>query len=308
MRAVIYCRVSSKDQVQNLSLPTQQKLCTEYCRRQGWQVDRAFEERGESAKTANRTELKNLLSYCRENKGRVHCVVVYALSRFARDKYDHAVLRAQLHALGITLRSATEPIDDSSSGKLMEGIVAAFAQFDNDVRSERTVLGMKARLERGGWTFPPPLGYVAQRDGTGKKTFIQDPERGPLVAHAFEIFASGLYNKAQVLSIISKMGLRTKSGKRLTAQSFGQLLRKPIYAGRIKVNGWDVSGKAEFPPLVIGETFDRVQALLEGKRPSVSPRLRNNPDFPLRNFVRCGSCERPLTGSFSRGRNARYAY
>ena len=124
MRAVIYCRVSTKDQVQNLSLPTQQKVCAEFCLRQGWEVDRVFVEEGESAKTANRTELKNLLAYCREHKGRIQCVVVYSVNRFAREKHDHYLLRAQLQRLGVTLRSATEPIDDSSTGKLMEGIEA----------------------------------------------------------------------------------------------------------------------------------------------------------------------------------------
>lgn len=54
--------------------------------------------------------------------------------------------------------------------------------------------------------------------------------------------------------------------------------------------------------------FDRVQALLDGKRPAVVPRLRNHPDFPLRNFVGCGSCHHPLTGSWSRRRSSRYAY
>jgi site-specific DNA recombinase len=100
MRAVIYCRVSTKDQVQNLSLPTQQRVCTEFCQRQGWSVDLVFVERGESAKTANRTELKKLLAYCREHKGRVQCVVVYSVNRFAREKYDHYALRAQLQRPG----------------------------------------------------------------------------------------------------------------------------------------------------------------------------------------------------------------
>jgi site-specific DNA recombinase len=86
------------------------------------------------------------MSYCRQNKGRLHAVIVYAVSRFARDKYDHCVLRATLTNLHITLWSVTEPIDDSSTGKLMEGIIASIAQFDNDIRSERTVAGMKARL------------------------------------------------------------------------------------------------------------------------------------------------------------------
>ncbi|HEV8574162.1 MAG TPA: zinc ribbon domain-containing protein, partial [Dehalococcoidia bacterium] len=38
------------------------------------------------------------------------------------------------------------------------------------------------------------------------------------------------------------------------------------------------------------------------------PRQRNHPDFPLRGFVRCDVCGRPLTGSWSKGRNGHYAY
>ena len=41
----------------------------------------------------------------------------------------------------------------------MEGILAAFAQFDNDCRSDRARAGMKAALERGRWTFLAPIGY-----------------------------------------------------------------------------------------------------------------------------------------------------
>ena len=36
--------------------------------------------------------------------------------------------------------------------------------------------------------------------------------------------------------------------------------------------------------------------------------MRTPPDFPLRGFVRCDACGRPLTGSWSKGRNGRYAY
>ena len=130
--AVIYVRVSTKEQTENLSLPTQLRACEEYCRRQGYEVLERFHEEGESAKSTDRSQLQNLLTYCRLNKGRVHFVVVFNLTRFARDKYDHFALRSHLQSLGISLRSATEPIDDTSTGKLMEGVLAAFAQFDND--------------------------------------------------------------------------------------------------------------------------------------------------------------------------------
>ncbi len=308
MRAVIYCRVSTKDQIQNLSLATQQRACVEYCQRNGYDVDKVFVEEGESAKTANRTKLQELLAYCRENKGRVHALIVYAVNRFARERFSHAILRAQLASLRITLRSVTEPIDDSSTGKLIEGMVSTLAQWDNDVRSERTVAGMKARLERGGWTFPPPLGYLKGRSASGAKSIVPDPQRAHLITHAFETYATGLLSKQQVLEAVTRLGLTTRSGKRVSPQTFGQLLRKPIYAGILEVRAWGIRQPSNATSLVSRETFDRVQALLDGKRTTVEPRQRNNPDFPLRNFVRCGLCERPLTASWSKGRNGRYAY
>lgn len=55
--AVIYVRVSTKEQTENLSLPTQLRACEEYCRRQGYEVLERFHEEGESAKSADRTGL-----------------------------------------------------------------------------------------------------------------------------------------------------------------------------------------------------------------------------------------------------------
>jgi len=48
--------------------------------------------------------------------------------------------------------------------------------------------------------------------------------------------------------------------------------------------------------------------VLDGRVVVSGPRQRNRPDFPLRGFVRCEACGRPLTGSWSKGRNGRYAY
>src|SRR3989442_3209354 len=219
--AVIYIRVSTKE-TENLSLSTQLKSCEEYCERQGFEVLARFREEGESAKTADRTELQKLLHFCLTNKGRVQFVVVFNLTRFAREKYDHFALRAHLKSLGISLRSATEPIDDTSTGKLMEGVLAAFAQFDNDVRSDRTRAGMRAALELGRWTFLAPLGYLNAPKWSGK-SLVPDPERAPLIARAFEDLATGRYTKQEVIDRVSELGLRTRRGLRLSPQSFGQM-------------------------------------------------------------------------------------
>jgi DNA invertase Pin-like site-specific DNA recombinase len=242
------------------------------------------------------------------NKGRVHFVVVFNLTRFARDKYDHFALRSHLQSLGISLRSATEPIDDTSTGKLREGVLAAFAQFDNDVRSDRTRAGMKAALELGRWVFLAPIGYLNAPRSMGK-SLVHDPERAPLVRRAFEEYATGHYTKEQLLKRARAWGLTNRRGKPLTSQAIGTLLRNQLYASIMDVPEYGVRGKrGDFEPLISENLFYQVQTVLSGRVPSTAPRKRAHPDFPLRAFVRCESCGRGLTGSWSKGRNEYYAY
>jgi hypothetical protein len=123
------------------------------------------------AKSTDRSQLQNLLTYCRLNKGRVHFVVVFNPTRFARDKYDHFAPRSHLQSLGISLRSATEPIDDTSTGKLMErgGRLRA-------VRQRRSVGSHACRAceRHSNWDMERSLN--APR-AVGK-SLMADPERG----------------------------------------------------------------------------------------------------------------------------------
>jgi site-specific DNA recombinase len=308
MKAIIYCRVSTKEQTSNLSLPTQRKSCVEYCQKHGYSVDAIFTEEGESAKTADRPEFLKLLAYCRQKKGTIQALVVYSISRFARNSYDFHAVKGSLSKLGITLRYVTEQTDDTSTGKLMEGILAAFAQFDNDVRAERTVAGMKEAQERGRWTFQAPLGYLTSKGISDGFSIVPDPERAALVKKAFELYATGRYSKEELLRLVSNLGLRTRKGRSVSAQSFDKLLRNPLYAGWIVVRRWGEPKRGSFEPLVSEELFNCVQRVITGKTKSLVPHVRNHPDFPLRQSVRCGICNKPLTGSWSKGRNKRYAY
>ena len=69
---------------------------------------------------------------------------------------------------------------------------------------------------------------------------------------------------------------------------------------------WGISTRGDWQPLVDEETFDRVQASLNGTRPKHTRRHRDHPDFPLRRIVRCGHCGTPLAASHSKGRSKRY--
>jgi site-specific DNA recombinase len=85
------------------------------------------------------------------------------------------------------------------------------------------------------------------------------------------------------------------------------MMRNPIYIGKIDSPDYGISTQGDFEPVVDEATFYRAQAVLDGRVVVSGPRQRNHPDFPLRGFVRCDVCDRPLTGSWSKG-NAHYAY
>src|SRR5262249_25677891 len=156
----------------------------------------------------------------------IKAVIVYKLDRFARNAGDHAQIRALLNSMGVQLRSVTEPIDDSSTGKFIELVLSGVAELDNNIRTERSVKGMKQRLQEGVWTFPPPLGYRASTNA-GVKTIVPDEQSAPLITKAFEEFATGLRKREDVLQTVTQLGLRTKKGKVLSSQTFAQTLRKP---------------------------------------------------------------------------------
>jgi len=67
-RGIIYCRVSSKDQIDGTSLSSQERFCREYTERNNIKILKTYIEKGESAKTANRTEFNKALAFCSGKK------------------------------------------------------------------------------------------------------------------------------------------------------------------------------------------------------------------------------------------------
>src|SRR6266704_228719 len=149
MNGVVYCRVSSKEQIEGTSLESQEAACREYARSKDIRLLKIFVEQGESAKFADRTKLVELIDFCRESKGAVQVLLVWKVDRFARNVADHYNIKATLLKYGVRVVSVTEPIDSNPEGKLMETILAGFAQFDNDIRATRTIQGMKRKLQEG---------------------------------------------------------------------------------------------------------------------------------------------------------------
>lgn len=270
-------------------------------------MTKVFTDGGASAKTTQREAFQAMLRFCKDPRQAVGYVVVYDLSRFSRSMEDQMVVMSELKAHGVVLRSVTENIDESPSGKFLRNMTGAFNQYENDRKSERTVVGMKKAASLGRFPFKGPLGYINVGDGSGRN-LIPDPKSSRLISKAFELAATGLHAKTEILRMMTRLGLETAKGRALTPQTFQKLLLNPIYAGWVSIPSWAMKVPGAFEPLVDQEVFDRVQDVLAGRRPAVTAYQRNNPDFPLRVFVTCGACGQPLTGSWSSGRKKKYVY
>jgi site-specific DNA recombinase len=310
MNGVIYCRVSSKEQTEGTSLEFQESACREYAQKHGINILRVFVERGESAKFADRTQLLALIDYCRAQRGRVGNVIVWKLDRFSRNVSDHFSVKATLQKYGARIVSVTEPIEQNAEGKLMETILAGFAQFDNDIRALRTVQGMRKKIEEGIYPWRPPLGYRAARSGGGEKKKEPDVPDQPLfglLQNAWREFATGAYTKAQIQKLMTSWGILSRTGKPLAPQSIDDLFSNPFYAGII-VDPWSNERyQGRHIPMVSTEVFEQVQRNIHRRNRSIV-HLKERDEFPIRGLVRCPHCQGMMTGALSRGRSRKYPY
>lgn len=177
-KAILYTRVSSKEQVdEGNSLESQKRRGLEYAEQNNLVIVRHFEERGESAKTTNRPVLKQMLEYIARDKGEIDVLLIYKVDRLSRDTADYLALKQLFEGAGIVVASMTEHFDDTPLGSLMEKIASSFAQYDNDIRAERSKGGMEQGVREGRWQWQAPIGYVNVRID-GKKNIAYDPRKG----------------------------------------------------------------------------------------------------------------------------------
>jgi site-specific DNA recombinase len=298
---IIYCRVSSSDQVKGTSLDVQEAGSVQFAASSQIEVMKVFVEKGESAKTADRTEFQKALLFATDKKNKINYFIVHKLDRFARNQEDHMVTRTLLKRAGVQLLSATEYIDNTPVGKLTEGMLSAIAEFDNNQRAERSKCGMMKRVvEEGVWMWSA-LGYYRPNS---KANIQPDPVIAPLIKLIFEEYSTGNHTYRSLANFMASKGLKTKTGKVPKAQMMEKILKNPIYYGFMNIWGGHMG---KFEPIISKELFDKCQP--GRKSPHANARSANNPLFPLRKLVICSTCQQPLTGSSSRGRHGvKYPY
>lgn len=304
-RAVIYCRVSTEEQArEGESLDSQQRRCMDFASRHGYKVVEKFIERGQSGRTSNRTQFQKMYQYVLSQK--VATIICLKIDRFMRNAGEYAFITQALRKKGIRVLFVEGTNQDDAQGHLLQGIAANFAQFESEVNSERTKAGNAQAFLSGRW-IKKVCGYSFQPRQVGAeiKKVLCPNDKAKYIVKAFEMMSKGIYSQRDVIRELKKDGFT------LWPQTLSKILTNPVYCGILPDyhnvnNGHSVKGIHE--ALVSEEVFNKVQDIIKGKRPVIVPRLRNNPDFPLRRYVICPKCGRKLTGSKHRGASGHYGY
>ncbi len=309
---IIYTRVSSQDQLKGFSLESQEKICREYAAKNNLTVLKLFREEGQSAKNTDRTELQEMMKFIATNKNKIQSLIIYKVDRLARNNTDYYQIKLFLKAYGLELRSATEVLNNTPTGKFMEAMLAGVAEFDNGIRTERTIGGMQEALRSGYWVFKSPMGYKNPMLGKKKKKnnfvhpeLLLDVETAPVIRVIFEEYVKQVYT---FLELSKKVNRLTNGKYQMSPQNIVKVLNNKIYYGWIEVLKWNISVKGKHEPIISKELFDKAQMVLNGGNPHKLNRNRDNPDFPLRGLV-SGLCGHNITGGWTRGKlGLRYAY
>ena len=314
-RAVLYLRVSTEEQAdtdynaEGYSLPAQREACTRLADQLGAIIVGEYVDRGESAKSAKRPRLQDMLKRLRDQAD-VDYVIVHKVDRLARNRKDDVEIDLVIRAAGARLVSASENIDDTPHGKLIRNIMSDFAQYYSDNLATEAKKGARQKAKFGGTPYKPPIGYLTGREkieGREIRIIITDQGRAPLIRWAFTAYATGNYTVQELADELNERGLRYEPSRKLAARPLTKnrlnaLLKNRYYLGMVSYEGVFYPGRHE--PLVDETTFEAVQAImaarvLSGEKPQQRPHY-------LKGRLFCGYCGTRLGISFARNHQGKH--
>lgn len=316
--AVSYLRVSTREQAERggteegFSIPAQREANARKADELGARIVREFIDAGESARSADRDGLQDMLAFIAAT--RVTFCIVHKLDRLARSRADDVKIHEALINAGVTLVSATESIDQTPSGMLVHGIMSSIAEFYSRNLATEVTKGLTQKLAQGGTPGRAPIGYlnVRKTDERGRevRTVEVDPERAPLITWAFEQYAGGETSVTCLLRDLTARGLVSvptpkRPAKPLGKNALHRVLTNPYYAGVIRYRGALHPGA--HAPIVEPVLFDQVQSLLKARNAHATRQVQHV--HHLKGLLHCGTCgSRMLLDFATNPRGTTYAY
>ena len=300
-RAVIYQRVSSKEQEDGFSPEVQLERCYEWASQHQYEVVKCFDGEHESAKSdANRKRFNTMLKFVMDKRNRIDAVIVYSTSRFSRTGTKSFSIVDELMERNIPIFSATSSYDArTADGKMLQGIELLMANHTNLINSQTVRDNGAKALREGRWIQATPIGYDMKTTKTQQTITIN--EDGMLIRKAFQMKADENLTNEEVRVRMKAMGMDLKK------QRWSAIFRNVFYAGYFShpfLEGEIIKGPYE--PLVSLETFMKVNNIVLKAHTRGYERKMDKEYAPLLGLLRCPVCGRNLSASLSTKMRKKY--
>src|SRR5580704_8103205 len=222
MKAVIFARVSSKDQEDGHSLDAQIQSCFKYAIDKNFSVVEQFRI-VESSTAIGRPEFSKMVNYVKAQKDKI-IVLCYCVDRLQRD-FDEQYIelqrlikqdRIEIHYVK---NEFVEHRDMDSSEKFRKNLDVLLANDYRNKISDNVKRSARKKLEEGTILGDSPLGYFNSKRMDKKKEKVEvtiDPVRGGLIKKMFEEYATGLYSMDEIRLRLTDEGLRSKKGCKIS--------------------------------------------------------------------------------------------
>lgn len=293
-RAVIYVRVSSKEQELGYSPEVQKECCSKWAEQHNFQVVRCFEGEHESASSdANRKRFNEMLNYVKKKSNNIDAVIVYSMSRFSRTGQSSFSIVDELKDRGIVVYSASSGADARKpDGELLQGMELLLARHDNALKSQAVMDAGEKALRSGRWINMPPMGYEMKTTSTSQTITVNDT--GRLIQKAFLMKAQENLSTEEVRVRMKELGLN------LAKQRWSGIFKNVFYAGYYShrfLKGEIIQGKQE--ALVSIEDFLKINNILLKTHTSGYEVKYDKEYAPLLGLLKCPHCGHNLTASLS---------
>lgn len=186
-QAVIYARVSSKDQErEGYSIPAQLKLLREYARTHEFEIVHEFID-VETAKATGRKQFGEMVRFFRQNAA-CRTAIVEKTDRLYRNFRDCVTLEDLEIEIHLPKEGQVIGKDSKSQAKLVHGIQVVIARNYIENLREEVRKGMREKAEQGIYPSRPPLGYCNNKL---EHTIEVDSAKAPIAQRMFALYASG---------------------------------------------------------------------------------------------------------------------
>ena len=295
MNAVIYARFSSSAQ-REASIEQQVNVCTDYAERTGYNVIQTYSDRALTGRTDRRPQFLQMIKDAR--KGRFCAIIVYALDRFSRDKYDSARYKHELRQNGVRVVSATEPISDNPSGILIESVFEGLAQYYSAELAQKIRRGNEDNAKKCLASGSVPFGFRRSPDGH----YEIMPEEAEIVREIFRRVGSG-ETYAEICRDLNARGIKTRHGAAWNRSSFNTILSNQRYIGTF-ISKYHIQEDA-IPQIVEKDLFYKVQTVSHAK---AGPRRTPNGYYSLTGKLFCGLCGDAMTGTSGTSKSGKLCF